>query len=41
MDHIIKEAFEIELHPNNTNRDVVFFVSEVMEAPVSSVKKTS
>jgi hypothetical protein len=28
MDHIVREAIEIELHPNNMNRDVGFCLSK-------------
>jgi hypothetical protein len=41
MDHIIMMAIEIELHPNNMNRETGFCLSKLWKPLVSSFKKIS
>jgi hypothetical protein len=40
MDCIVREAIEIELHPNNINRDVRFCLSKSWKPLISSPKKS-
>jgi hypothetical protein len=39
MDRIIRKAIEIELHPNNMNREVVFCLSKSWKPLICSLKK--
>jgi hypothetical protein len=39
MDHIIREAIEIELQPNNMNREVGFCLSKSWKPLICSLKK--
>jgi hypothetical protein len=39
MDRIIREAFEIDLHPNNKNRKVGFCLSKSWKPLICSLKK--
>jgi hypothetical protein len=39
MDRIVKEAIEIELHPNNMNRGVGFCLSKSLKSSICSLKK--
>jgi hypothetical protein len=39
MDHIVREAFEIELHPNNMNREMGFCLSSSWKPLICSLKK--
>jgi hypothetical protein len=39
MDRIVREAIEIELHPNNINREVSFCVSKSWKPLLCSLKK--
>jgi hypothetical protein len=39
MDRIIREAIEIEFHPNNMNREVVFCLSKSWKPLICSLKK--
>jgi hypothetical protein len=38
MDRIIREAIEIEVHPENTNREGVFYVSKSWKPLICSLK---
>jgi hypothetical protein len=40
MDRIIREAIEIELHPNNMNREVNFCLSNSWKPLICSLKKS-
>jgi hypothetical protein len=39
MDRVIREAIEIKLHPNNTNREVGFCLSKSWKPLICSLKK--
>jgi hypothetical protein len=39
MDRIVREAIEIELHPNNINREVGFCLSKSWKPLICSLKK--
>jgi hypothetical protein len=39
MDHIVREAIEIELHPNNMNREMCFCLSSSWKPLICSLKK--
>jgi hypothetical protein len=39
MDRIVREAIEIELHPNNMNREMGFCLSSSWKPLISSLKK--
>jgi hypothetical protein len=38
VDHIIRESIEIELHPNNMNREVGFRLSKLRKPLICSLK---
>jgi hypothetical protein len=40
LDRIIMEAIEIELHPNNTNKEAGFCLNKSWKPPFCSLKKT-
>jgi hypothetical protein len=39
MDHIVRKAIEIELHPNNRNREIGFFLSKSWKPLICFLKK--
>jgi hypothetical protein len=40
MGHIVREAIEIELHPNNMNREVGFCLNKSWKPLICSLKKS-